>query len=185
MAGGNRDRRNAEQKLHWMGTSDGDVYVPFRLLLVSKMLDRSISAMLLREGQLTLAQWRVLANLRRLGQSSVIALADYAQVDRAEVSRAAAVLERRQLVAREIHPDNRSKLRLTLTETGAKLAEKLAINRRDHYSFLLEGLDDEQRKQFDRLLRHLATRVVEYDQASGDAADLDTLAIMEELADSG
>src|SRR5882757_8755317 len=75
----------------------GLLHIPYRLLTLAKMLDRSASATILRGEPLSLAEWRVMANLARLVESTVNAIADDAQVDRAEVSRAVRQLERRGL----------------------------------------------------------------------------------------
>ena len=143
--------------------SYGLTHVPYRLLMLARMLDRAASITTRRGGAVTLAEWRVAANLSRLGETTVGALADYALVDRAEVSRASHALEARGLVARRAHPGSKAKKLLRLTEAGEALVEDLGGQRRDFYAYLLDGLDEDQRRQFDDLLLHLAIRVEHYD----------------------
>ncbi len=138
-------------------------HLPLRLLLLAKMLDRTTSSSIQRNTGLTLAEWRVMANLARLGESTVSALADYSLVDPAEVSRAVRKMETRDLVTKTAHPTNRAKKLLALTEQGRALAERTSLDRRAYYAFLMEELDEEQRRLFDDLLLHLAVRVEQFD----------------------
>lgn len=79
----------------------GDAYFGYRMVLAAKLFDRRVSALLLQHGDLTLPQFRVVAQLGLTGRGTVKSLADGAAVDRAEVSRATRELVRRRLVARQ------------------------------------------------------------------------------------
>jgi len=152
------------QRLRRFWDQYGMNHVPFRLLMVAKMMDRSISRQLTQDGEISLAEWRVLANLHRLEMSTVTELADAAQVDRAEVSRAVRSLEARGLVVKATHPASRAKKQLSLSIEGIAIARRIGIERRAFYAYVLEGLDDGQRQLFDDLMLHLATRVERYEQ---------------------
>src|SRR3569623_2157233 len=80
----------------------GPDYLPYRVTLLAKLLDRCTTRLLLASAGLSVAEWRVLAQLARASpaSASVRQLAEQAWVDRAEVSRAAASLEQRGYVDR-------------------------------------------------------------------------------------
>jgi DNA-binding MarR family transcriptional regulator len=166
MSGNARPVSVPSQRLRRYWDGYGLTHVPYRLLMVTKMLDRSISAQLDQEDGISLAEWRVMANLNRVGASTVTELADQAQVDRAEVSRAARSLEARGLVIKSPHPTSRAKKRISLSSEGADMAGRISSERRAFYGYLLEGLDETQRQMFDDLLLHVATRIEHFEQAS-------------------
>jgi DNA-binding MarR family transcriptional regulator len=147
--------------------SYGLLHIPYRLLTLAKMLDRTLSTTTLRGESLTLAEWRVMANLARLVESTANAIADDAQVDRAEVSRAMRLLEQRGLAERADHPTNRAKKLLRLTDKGRETAERIGRERRDFYTYLLAELSEEQQQQFDDFLLHLAIRVEQHEALTG------------------
>ena len=157
----------ASQALRSIWSTYGLLHIPYRLLILSKMIDRTASASRLRSQHLTLAEWRVMANLLGTGGSTVNAIAVAAYVDRAEVSRAAGLLEQRGLVARLPHPDSKAKRLLKLTAAGQDIAELISAQRRDFYSYLLEGLTEANRQKLDDLLLHLAVRIEEHDAENG------------------
>ena len=145
----------------------GLTHIPYRLLMLARMIDRASSIASLPGISLPLAEWRVVANLSLLGDTTVSEIAESALVDRAEVSRAAHALEQRGLIRLGAHPGSKAKKLLTLTEAGRALAEDLGVQRRGFYAHLLEGLDEAQRRQFDAMLLHLAVRLEQYEAPGG------------------
>lgn len=152
----------ASASLAALWKSYGPLHLPFRLLILAKMLDRLASATILRGEHLTLAEWRVMANLARTSQSTVNALAAAILADRAEVSRASHALEKQGLVERTAHPSSKAKRLLTLTEAGSEMAARISVQRREFYSYLLEGMSEPDRQKLDELLLHIAVRVEQY-----------------------
>src|ERR1700754_3270447 len=89
------------------------VHLPYRILLLAKLLDRATARQLRDDEEaLTLAEWRVLAHLELLGEASSSRIMSASATDRAEVSRAVASLERADLITRR--PDSESRKRLLL-----------------------------------------------------------------------
>jgi DNA-binding MarR family transcriptional regulator len=157
----------ASEGLRKLWESYGLLHLPFRMLIITKMLDRLTSATILKGEHLTLAEWRVMANLLRTGESTVNALAAFASVDRAEVSRASRALEKHGLIERTSHPSSKAKRLLRLSDAGRVMATRIGGQRREFYSYLLEGLSEEDRQKFDELLLHIAVRVEQYDPETG------------------
>jgi DNA-binding MarR family transcriptional regulator len=70
------------------------------MVIAAKLFDRRVMLLLAAHGDLSLPQWRIVAQLGLNGTGTVKSLAEGAAVDRAEVSRAIRELERRKLVLR-------------------------------------------------------------------------------------
>jgi DNA-binding MarR family transcriptional regulator len=114
----------------------GPGYLALRLQLVAKLVDRYITRVLAEVCGLTVAEWRVVAQLAMADDSMVRELARQAWVDRAEVSRAVALLERKGLVERHPNPQDRRSPRFSLTPLGH---EQFALFR-PHWRALQEQL---------------------------------------------
>jgi DNA-binding MarR family transcriptional regulator len=100
----------------WM--SGGPDYLPVRVLLVGKLLDLHVGRLLAQKSGLSVAQWRVVAQLGVMHNLSVREMARQACVDPAEVSRSVASLEERGFVARHINARDRRSPRFSLTGAG-------------------------------------------------------------------
>jgi DNA-binding MarR family transcriptional regulator len=97
--------------------------VAVRLSFVAKLFDRYLTRQLSEVG-LTVAEWRVMAQLSVVADNTVRELALQAWVDRAEVSRAVASLARRGLVARRPDPQDKRSPRFSLTPAGRALGDE-------------------------------------------------------------
>ncbi|HEY4211053.1 MAG TPA: MarR family transcriptional regulator [Steroidobacteraceae bacterium] len=102
----------------------GPGYLPLRLLLVGKLIDLSINRLLQAHSVLSVAEWRVVAQLAVLGVATVRDMARQACVDPAEVSRAVASLRRRGFADRQPNPLDRRSPRFALTAAGRANFEK-------------------------------------------------------------
>ena len=101
----------------------GPESVAVRLSFVAKLFDRYLTRQLLESG-LTVAEWRVMAQLSVVAENTVRELASQAWVDRAEVSRAVASLERRGLLVRHANALDRRSPRFSLTPAGRALGDE-------------------------------------------------------------
>jgi DNA-binding MarR family transcriptional regulator len=97
----------------------GPDYLPLRLLLVGKLIDLNIGRLLAAYSVLSVAEWRVVAQLAVLRTGSVREMARQACVDPAEVSRSVASLEKRGFVERQLNHRDRRSPRFSLTAAGA------------------------------------------------------------------
>jgi DNA-binding MarR family transcriptional regulator len=89
-----------------------------RLLLVAKLIDLHVGRLLAEKSGLSVAQWRVVAQLGMLHNGSVREMARQACVDPAEVSRSVAALEKRGFVERHINARDRRSPRFSLSPAG-------------------------------------------------------------------
>jgi DNA-binding MarR family transcriptional regulator len=98
----------------------GQAYFGYRVVLAARLFDRRIIEILEETGQLTLPQWRVVAQLGLTGRGTVRSLADGAAVDRAEVSRAIQELIKRSFVQRTENAADKRSPTFALTDAGHK-----------------------------------------------------------------
>jgi len=92
--------------------------LPLHLVLVAKLIDRYVGGLLARHSSLSLAEWRVVAQLSIMTHGTVRGMARRACVDPAEVSRSAAALVGRGLLRREDNAHDRRSPRFSLTAQG-------------------------------------------------------------------
>lgn len=135
-------------------------FVTFRLGLLSKLMDRKTMRQLSDRTECTYPEWRVLARLGAVvGGSTVGQIAESAWVDRAEVSRAAASLERRGLATRLENPQDRRAPIHCLTKDGLKIYRRMLDIRKAFHSDLVADLTPEELELFDMVLLKLARKV--------------------------
>jgi DNA-binding MarR family transcriptional regulator len=96
----------------------GADYLPLKLLLVAKLIYLNVSRLLEEKSVISVAEWRVVAQLAVLHNGSVREMARQACVDPAEVSRSVAALEKRGFVERHVNARDRRSPRFSLTAAG-------------------------------------------------------------------
>ena len=147
----------------------GRDFLPYRVTLLAKLLDRCTTRLLQASSGLSVAEWRVLAQLAPTSPMSVRQLAEQAWVDRAEVSRAAASLERRGLLERrENEKDRRSPL-LYCTPKGSELFRRVHPSRQQFHRSLTDLLSPEQAAALEAAMLTLAKQCVQ--ELEGAPAD--------------
>lgn len=139
----------------------GDGHPVYRLLLVSKMIDRETGNSLQKEFSLSLPEWRVLAFICGLGAASASEIGHAAEIDRAEISRAVAKLEGKELVRRNGDKNNRKRLIIAPTEAGLELFASVRARRREYSRDVLEGLSEQECDMLSRALENIALRIIE------------------------
>jgi DNA-binding MarR family transcriptional regulator len=146
----------------------GRDFLPYRITLLAKLLERCTTRMLAQSSGLSVAEWRVLAQLVLSSPASVRQLAEQNWVDRAEVSRAAASLERRGCIERKENAKDRRSPLLYCTDEGRALARRVIPSRVEFNKMLTNLLTPEQVEEFEGALRVLAAHCV--DELGGEAA---------------
>ena len=132
----------------------------FRILLLAKMLDRLNTRILQESADLSLAEWRLLGQLSMESPASVRQLAEWSWVDRAEVSRAAAALEKRDLVKREENPKDRRSPLFYFTEKGRAVVDRVLPLRREFLTSLTAKLNKAQHEALDEALLIIAQECI-------------------------
>ncbi|HVV94121.1 MAG TPA: MarR family transcriptional regulator [Hyphomicrobiales bacterium] len=107
----------------------GPDYLTLRISFVAKLAERRTTRILSRRYGISVAEWRVLAQLTGIGPMTVRQLAERSWVDRAEVSRAAASLIERGHVVRADNPRDRRSPIFSATAEGRALAAAIRPTR--------------------------------------------------------
>ena len=137
-------------------------YPTFRLSLVAKVMDRLTLRHLSERSDFTFAEWRVLSRLATLPDGATVGqIADLAWVDRAEVSRAAAALEKKGVSARRENLEDRRKPILYLTDKGKASYTPMAAERGAFHAEMVSDLSSEECRELDRLLAKIGQRLVQ------------------------
>jgi DNA-binding MarR family transcriptional regulator len=135
-------------------------YPTFRITLIAKIMDRITIRYLSESGDLTYAEWRVLARLAMMPDGGTVRqVAELAWVDRAEVSRAVNALESRNLVVRKMNERDRRAPMLLLTKKGVDQYEAALKQRIAFHESLLCDLSESDREMLDSLLFQIAARL--------------------------
>lgn len=137
-------------------------FIPHRLMLLARMIDRETARDLQTQSGLTPAEWRALAYICTMGSSSAAGICTAFEVDRAEVSRAVARLIQANLIRRGEARNNENRLTLTPTKPGEELYARTKAKRREYFECILQDLDPHERQTFDATLGKIAARVDEH-----------------------
>lgn len=131
-------------------------HLPYRVLMLGKMLDR-LSVQHVRDlCGLSLAEWRVLAHLAVMGSKSASEVSAAALVDRAEVSRAVGALEADGYLKRVDNPRNRKSSLLLLTDAGRSCYDRVHLGRRAFFDAVMANIEPDALAVLDGLLLRMA-----------------------------
>lgn len=146
-------------------------FIPHRLMLLARMIDRETARDLHSDFNITAAEWRALGYICTTGSSSAAQICVAFEVDRAEVSRAVARLLDGKLIQRGQARDHENRLVLTPTPSGEQLHDRIKAKRREYFEWILQDLDAGDRDALDRTLAKIANRVDEQRSAAGAKKD--------------
>lgn len=139
----------------------GPSHIPYRILLLGKMIDRVTAQHVRDMARLSLAEWRVLTHVEMIGKCSAAEVASIAYSDRAEVSRALGSLEKRGFVRREANPRNRKSSLVSLTDAGKAVHSAIRGERGKFYEQWLTDLSAAERMALNGALEKITRRLIE------------------------
>jgi DNA-binding MarR family transcriptional regulator len=148
-------------------------FIPHRLMLLARMIDRETARDLHRDFNITAAEWRALGYICTTGSSSAAQICVAFEVDRAEVSRAVARLLDSGLIQRGQSRDRENRLVLTPTTRGEELHDRIKAKRREYFEWILQDLDAGERDALDGVLGKIADRVDQRRGAYGGNKDVE------------
>lgn len=133
-------------------------FLPYRLAVAAETVSRALAAVYNARFDLTRDEWRVLAWLAEDRAVTATELGVRSTLDKMQVSRALARMERDGLVERTPDPEDRRNLLVRLKAPGRALYKKVVPMAQAREAFLLDALDAGEREVFDRALAKLQAR---------------------------
>jgi len=102
-----------------------DLWVPFRMWMIADKIGRHIHGIYGPDFKISRVAWRALLVLANCAPLSAGELAERSGMDPTRVSHAMKELQKRRMISRRIHPEDRRKTILQLTRTGMKVYEQI------------------------------------------------------------
>ena len=103
-----------------------DRFLPYQLAVAASRTSREFSALYRKRFGIGIAEWRVVAHLSQGGPVSVREIFERVDMDKSRVSRAAARLEEAGYVLKQMNPDDRRLVELSLTDAGQEMIDEIA-----------------------------------------------------------
>lgn len=132
-----------------------DRFLPYRLSVASNLVSDRIASAYQALFGLSIPEWRLVAVVAETGPITPAALADRTRMDRVTVSRAAAALVARHLIARTPHAQDRRSHLLDLTAAGRDLYARVAPEALKLERELLASFSAEEVATLTAMLRRL------------------------------
>ncbi len=145
-----------------------ETFLPYRLAVTASFVSRGLSAVYERRFGLSIAEWRILANLGHYGALTAGAIATHSTLDKPKVTRALQRLHARRLVSRKMGRKDRREVTVTLTATGERIYCDIAALALAWEAQLLATLSISERAALLRTLARLEVGAQVLKQA-GDA----------------
>ncbi len=146
---------------------DLNLVTAFRLSALSNRLSLWAARTYRREFGIAVLEWRVLASLAALGPATARDVAEFAVLDKSNVSRAVGRLAARGLIGQADHPGDRRARILTLTRKGRALHRKIAARSRAREEALFRDFTGAERRRFAASLGRLDERARDLLEADG------------------
>lgn len=146
-------------------------FLPFRMNRLAERLTRDVMPVYRDSYGLTRPEWRVLAHLGACGANTARDLVGLTALDKVQVSRAVAQLDKRGWLTREVDAEDRRVSLLTLTAQGQAAFEDLMPMMMAKQSEMLAAMDARQREAVERAICDLERALgiaCRYDQGAGD-----------------
>ena len=96
-------------------------FFPYRLAVTAEAFSRQLVEVYLREFNLSREEWRLLFLLEDAGQIDSLSLSQRTSLDKVQVSRAAARLEGKRLITRQVSAGDRRLRHYAITDDGREV----------------------------------------------------------------
>ena len=132
-----------------------DTFLPYRLSITSNFVSGTIARAYEKLFGLRIPEWRLIAVIAENGAITQAGIGARTRMDKVTVSRAAAMLSARGLVARVAHPGDRRSHQLRLTASGRSLYAEVAPKALELEARIFGGFDRAELAVFTTMLRRI------------------------------
>jgi DNA-binding MarR family transcriptional regulator len=130
-------------------------FLPYQINVLARRMSEDLARLYGARFGITIPEWRVLAHLAEEAPVSVRDIQVKVAMDKVKVTRAAQRLEKSGLIHKEIAPDDRRLVALSLTKTGQDLFRQIVPLALAYERSLFSALSEGEATQF----RHLLTQL--------------------------
>lgn len=132
-----------------------DQFMPYRLARLSSTVSTAVAREYAKQFGLSIPEWRVIAILGRSPGLSAVEVAEQTFLDKVAVSRAVTKLIKAGRIDRQFADADRRRSILNLSEHGREVHDGVAALALEFERELLDGLDDEEIENFNRVMDRL------------------------------
>lgn len=129
-------------------------FIPYRVVLLGRKMSEKLADLYKDEG-VSIPEWRVLAVIAQHDDVAARDVVEQTPMDKMAVSRAAASLEVKEIVARQPCAGDARVSRLRLTQKGRSLFDRIATIALQFEEELFNDFTDHERKLFKDMLDRL------------------------------
>ena len=133
-------------------------FLPYRLARLAGVVSDSLSGVYREQFDITIPEWRILANLAEHGVLTAKSIGDISSMDKSTVSRAIKLMEEKKLLVRQKDPADNRASHLRLSARGRALFDKLAPRAKQWEARLLETLSAAEYRDLLKILGKLEQR---------------------------
>ena len=136
-----------------------EAFLPYRMVNLSQQISSTLAKIYEREFGISIAQWRVIANLGEKGALSPKDISEQTSMDKARVSRAVRELSEAKLVSKHDHQADGRAYILELTAAGRKVYAKIAPKALKWEQELVSCLTNSEHAELMRILGTLEVQL--------------------------
>lgn len=140
---------------------DLDDFLPYLLVNLSKRLSAALAETYQRDHALTIAEWRVMANLNQSGALTSKEIGRQTYMDKVKVSRAVKSLVAKDWVVRRPRPEDSRSHTVSLTAAGRAVIRDVIPRVLQWQASLLDALSERERATLMRVIGKLDRRLDE------------------------
>lgn len=150
-----------------------DQFLPYRLVSLSQKISHALSAIYREQFGISVAEWRILANLAEKGELNPKEIAQQTSMDKTRVSRAIKELSDKQYVVKRRDTRDQRAYWLGLSASGRAMYRQIVPLALAWEAQLLDALDASEYRDLNRIIEKLARRLqaVEANSAIGVGGD--------------
>ena len=137
-------------------------YLSFKMSVLYRLMVRRTARFLNATYDLSVVEWWTIGQLAIESPGTVSGIVDLTQNDKAQVSRAVALLIKKGLVRKEDNPEDKRSSLLFLTDKGQELYDQVLPMRQKSQNLLLEQLSPEERKSMERAIKKLTDYMLDH-----------------------
>jgi DNA-binding MarR family transcriptional regulator len=141
-------------------------FLPYRLSILYAVVGKGFADLYEKRFGIGNFEWRVMATLGQYRSMTAKAIAEHAEMDKVQVSRAAGALETKAYISRCQNPDDRREEFLVLTRAGRRVYKSIIPLALTYVEQLKAGLTRDEQVTLDKLIDKVILRARELRRAS-------------------